>query len=103
MDKFIFVLGSNFKLSLAELDNVLNFSRFKGKILDYSANIAVVEFEELHKNKHYINDLMELQYVLGGIQKISKVFDFVHINTLMEAFPTHIEKYKVVEKTRSKI
>ena len=103
MDKFIFVLGSNFKLSLAELDNVLNFSRFKGKILDYSANIAVVEFEELHKNKHYINDLMELQYILGGIQKISKVFDFVHINTLMEAFPTHIEKYKVVEKTRSKI
>ncbi|MHA1105000.1 MAG: TRM11 family SAM-dependent methyltransferase [Promethearchaeota archaeon] len=102
-NKFIFVLGSNFKLSLAELDNVLNFSRFKGKIVDYSANIAVVEFEELHKNKHYINDLMELQYLLGGIQKISKIFDFVHINTLMEAFPTHIEKYKVVEKTRSKI
>ena len=103
MDKFIFVLGSNFKLSLAELDNVLCFSRFKGKIVDYSANIAVVEFEELHKNKHYINDLMELQYLLGGIQKISKIFDFVHINTLMEAFPSHIEKYKVVEKTRSKI
>ncbi|MHA1191790.1 MAG: TRM11 family SAM-dependent methyltransferase [Promethearchaeota archaeon] len=103
MDKFIFVLGSNFKLSLAELDNVLSKSRFKGKIVDYSANIAVVEFEELHKNKHYINDLMELQYILGGIQKISKVFDFVHINTLMEAFPSHIEKYKVVDKTRSKI
>ena len=103
MDKFIFVLGSNFKLSLAELANVLNFSRFKGKIVDYSANIAVVEFEDLHKNKHYINDLMELQYILGGIQKISKVFDFVHINTLMEAFPSHIEKYKVVDKTRSKI
>ena len=102
-NKFIFVLGSNFKLSLAELDNVLCFSRFKGKIVDYSANIAVVEFEDLHKNKHYINDLMELQYLLGGCQKISKVFDFVHINTLMEAFPSHIEKYKVVEKTRSKI
>jgi len=103
MDKFIFVLGSNFKLSLAELDNVLHFSRFKGKIVDYSANIAVVEFEDLHKNKHYINDLMELQYILGGCQKIAKIFDFVHINTLMEAFPSHIEKYKVVEITRSKI
>jgi tRNA G10 N-methylase Trm11 len=103
MDKFIFVLGSNFKLSLAELDNVLNFSRFKGKIVDYSANIAVVEFDELHKNKHYINDLMELQYLLGGCQKISKIFDFIDISTLMEAFPTQIEKFKVVEKTRSKI
>jgi len=102
-NKFIFVLGSNFKLSLAELDNVLCFSRFKGKIVDYSANIAVVEFEDLHKNKHYINDLMELQYLLGGCQKIAKVFDFVHINTLNEAFPSHIEKFKVVEKTRSKI
>ncbi|MHA1671856.1 MAG: TRM11 family SAM-dependent methyltransferase [Promethearchaeota archaeon] len=103
MDKFIFVLGSNYKLSLAELDNVLHFSSFKGKIVDYSANIAVVEFEELHKNKHYINDIMELQYLLGGCQKIAKVFDFVHINTLNEAFPSHIEKFKVVEKTRSKI
>ena len=102
-NKFIFVLGSNFKLSLAELDNVLCFSRFKGKIVDYSANIAVVEFEELHKNKHYINDLMELQYLLGGCQKIAKLFDFIHLNTLIEAFPSHIEKYKVVEKTRSKI
>ena len=102
-NKFIFVLGSNFKLSLAELDNVLKYSKFKGKIVDYSANIAVVEFEDLHKNKHYINELMELQYLLGGIQKISKVFDFVHMNTLMEAFPSHIEKYRVVEITRNKI
>ena len=102
-NKFIFVLGSNFKLSLAELDNVLKYSKFKGKIVDYSANIAVVEFEDLHKNKHYINELMELQYLLGGIQKISKVFDFVHMNTLMEAFPSHIEKYRVVEITRNKM
>ena len=49
MEKFLFVLGSNWKLSLAELDNFLKFSEFKGKIIDYSANIAVVRFEKLHE------------------------------------------------------
>ena len=55
MDRFLFVLGSNFQLSLAELDNVLHYSRFKGKIIDYSANIAIVEFEKILEEKHYIN------------------------------------------------
>ena len=103
MDKFLFVLGSNFQLSLAELDNVLHYSNFKGKIVDYSANIAVVEFEKILKEKHYINELMELQYMLGGSQKIVKVFDFIHTNILEEAFPLFIEKYKQVSKSRGRI
>lgn len=103
MDKFLFVLGSNFQLSLAELDNVLHYSKFKGKIVDYSANVAVVEFEKILKEKYYINELMELQYMLGGCQKIVRVFDFIHINILEEAFPPVIEKYKQVSRTREKI
>jgi tRNA G10 N-methylase Trm11 len=103
MDKFLFVLGSNFQLSLAELDNVLQNSKFKGKIVDYSANVAVVEFDNILKEKHYINELMELQYMLGGCQKIVKIFDFIHINILEEAFPLFIEKYKQVSKSREKI
>ena len=59
MNRFIFVLGSNWQLSLAELDNFLKNSQIKGRITDYSANIAVVEFDDLHKNKYYINDLMD--------------------------------------------
>ena len=77
MDRFIFVLGSNWQLSIAELDNYLKYSHNKGKIIDYSANIAVVEFEELHKEKYYINKLMEIQFTLGGCQKIAKIFDFI--------------------------
>ena len=103
MDKFLFVLGSNFQLSLAELDNVLHHSKFKGKIVDYSANVAVVEFEKILKEKHYINELMELQYILGGSQKIVKIFDFIHTSILEEAFPLFIEKYKQVAKSREKI
>ncbi|MFW9782537.1 MAG: TRM11 family SAM-dependent methyltransferase [Candidatus Heimdallarchaeota archaeon] len=71
--------------------------------MDYSANIAIVEFESLHKDKHYVNELMEIQFTLGGCQKIAKVFDFIDINTMNTAFPLQIEKYQNVEKIRKKI
>ncbi len=103
MEKFLFVLGSNWKLSLAELDNLLKYSNFKGKIVDYSANIAIVTFETLHEDKHFINRLMELQFMLGGCQKIAKVLDFINIHTIREAFPTTVEKFKLIEKTREVI
>ncbi|MFX0188632.1 MAG: TRM11 family SAM-dependent methyltransferase [Candidatus Hodarchaeota archaeon] len=103
MDDFLFILGSNFRLSLAELDNVLRNSQFKGRIKDYSANIAVVEFNTLHSDKHYINKLMELQFLLGGCQKIAKIYDFINIRDVNTAFPLKIDKYKMVEKVRKKI
>ncbi|MFX0083276.1 MAG: TRM11 family SAM-dependent methyltransferase [Candidatus Hodarchaeota archaeon] len=103
MDRFIFVLGSNWQLSIAELDYYLRYSQIKGKIIDYSANIAIVEFEELHKEKHYVNKLMEIQFTLGGCQKIAKIFDFIDIQTIQDAFPIKIEKYQNVERNRKKI
>jgi len=103
MDNFLFVLGSNFRLSLAELDNILKNSQFKGRIKDYSANIAVVEFISLHNDKYYVNKLMELQFLLGGCQKIAKIYDFINIRDIYNAFPLKIDKYKVVEKARKKI
>lgn len=103
MEDFLFVLGSNFRLSLAELDNILKNSQFKGRIKDYSANIAIVEFENLLEKKTYINSLMELQFLLGGCQKIARVYDFIDIHTIKTGFPTHIDKFKLVERTRNKI
>ncbi|MFX1504349.1 MAG: TRM11 family SAM-dependent methyltransferase, partial [Promethearchaeota archaeon] len=103
MERFIFVLGSNWQLSIAELDNFLKHSSNKGRIIDYSANIAIVEFETLHQDKYYINKLMEIQFLLGGCQKIAKIYDFIDINTLKEGFPDKIEKFKYIEKTRRKI
>ena len=100
---FLFVLGSNFRLSIAELDNTLKHSQFKGRIKDYSANIAIVEFSKLHFEKYYIDKLMELQFLLGGCQKIAKIYDFIHIKDIFNAFPLKIERYKIVEKARKKI
>ena len=103
MEKFLFVLGSNWKLSIAELDNLLKYSEFKGKIIDYSANIAIVRFDKLHQERYFINKLMELQFMLGGSQKIAKVVDFINIHTVQEAFPENVEKYKLIERTRKEI
>jgi tRNA G10 N-methylase Trm11 len=103
MNRFVFVLGSNWQLSIAELDNYLKHSPNKGKILDYSANVAIVEFEKLHQDIHYINKLMEIQFILGGCQKIAQIYDFINLNTVQNAFPFRIDKYKYVEKTRGKI
>jgi len=103
MIRFLFVLGSNWQLSLAELDNVLKNSQFKGRITDYSANIAIVEFDDLHDDRLYANKLMELQYMLGGCQKIAEIHDFIDIQTVQFAFPLQIEKYKQVDIRRKEI
>ncbi|MFO8017921.1 MAG: hypothetical protein R6U96_04755 [Promethearchaeia archaeon] len=103
MSRYLFVLGSNFRLSIAELDHLLKYSRYKGRIIDYSANIAVVEFEELEEEGHYINDLQEIQYMLGGCLKIAKIYDFVNISTIKKAFPVNIKKFSLVKKSRKRI
>ena len=103
MDRFLFVLGSNWQLSLAELDNYLIHSKNKGKIIDYSASTAIVEFEKLHKNKRYVNDLMEIQFTLGGCQKIAQIYDFIDLKTVKDGFPLQIAKFKKVEAARIKI
>ncbi|KKM02750.1 hypothetical protein LCGC14_1781330, partial [marine sediment metagenome] len=101
--RFLFVLGSNWQISLAELDNYLRYSKNKGRIIDYSASTAIVEFEELHKNKQFVNELMEIQFTLGGCQKIAKIFDFIDLKTVKEGFPLQIMKFKKVEVARKKI
>ncbi len=103
MERFLFVLGSNWQLSIAELDNYLRYSKNKGKIIDYSANIAIVEFDKLHEEPYFINELMEIQFTLGGCQKIAKILDFIDINTIEAAFPFNIHKYKNLEQNRKKI
>ncbi len=103
MEDFLFVLGSNWQLSIAELDNVLKNSQYKGKIKDYSANVAIVEFENLNKNETDIKQLEELQFLLGGCQKIAKIYNFIHNSTIINAFPSKVEKIEQINQDRKKI
>ena len=89
MAKYIFILGTNWRLSLAEINNVIEKenSPYEGRITDYSASAAIVEFEkELTKD---IN-LDRLIFHLGGTQKIGKFVDFVDLRTLQSAFPEEV-------------
>ncbi|MBN1216614.1 MAG: hypothetical protein JXA99_14390 [Candidatus Lokiarchaeota archaeon] len=103
MVQFIFILGSNWKLSLAELDICLRSTPFKGKIIDYSSNIAIVEFSNLINDKFYVDKLETLQYYLGGIQKIAKVSSFINYQTLKKSFPIKTIKFNEIKKERQKI
>lgn len=103
MDDFLFILGSNWKLSLAELDTCLKSNTFKGKINDYSSNIATVKFDTLLNQDHYVDTLETLQYFLGGTQKIARIFDFFNIHTLKNAFPLRIDNFNQVKRERKKI
>ncbi|HEY0089386.1 MAG TPA: hypothetical protein VGB37_11120 [Candidatus Lokiarchaeia archaeon] len=103
MEDFLFVLGSNWQLSIAELDNVLKNSQYRGKIKDYSANVAIVEFENLDKNETNIKQLEELQFLLGGCQKIAKIYNFIHNSTIINAFPVKVEKIDLINQARNNI
>jgi len=46
MLNYLFILGSNWILSLSELDIILQREEYKGKIKDYSACAAIVEFDQ---------------------------------------------------------
>ncbi len=88
MEKFLFILGKNWRLSLAEIDTFLKQSKYSGLITDYSANVAVVEFDRSIS----LDDLGDLMVRLGSVQKIGRMYDFVDRDTVENAFPTDIEE-----------
>ena len=88
MEKYIFILGRNWRLALAEIDNVLQLPPYQGRIVDYSLTAAIVEFDTPQMSLEKIGDLM---VQLGSVQKIGKVLDFVDNETFEHAFPEDIE------------
>ncbi|MHA1110666.1 MAG: methyltransferase domain-containing protein [Promethearchaeota archaeon] len=87
MAKYIFILGTNWRLSLAEINNVIEKPPYEGRIADYSASAAIVEFEnEKIKDENFAR----LIFRLGGTQKIGKYLDFVDLRTLQSAFPEEV-------------
>ena len=103
MNRFLFVLGSNWHLSLAEIDLILRNPPFKGRIVDYSANIAIIEVEKGLNLKNYVNDLERLQFALGGTLKIGEVLDFIEIYDIKSGFPEYLSSFKEVKNFRDNI
>ena len=83
------MLGKNWRLALAELDSYLQLPAFAGRIVDYSANTAVVEFNNPDLPDDTLYDMMVR---LGMVQKIGRMVDFVDRNTIEKAFPTDMEQ-----------
>ncbi len=104
-NRFLFVLGSNWQLSIAELDNFLKCenSPLKGKIIDYSGSTAIVELAKAQENKKFLAALEETQFILGGCQKIAKIYEFIDIRTIREAFPERIENVTIIDDARQKL
>ncbi|TFH27354.1 MAG: hypothetical protein E4G98_06215 [Promethearchaeota archaeon] len=88
MEKYIFILGKNYLLALAELDAYLQTSQYQGKIVDYSTICAIVEFDD---QSIELEDIGNLMIRLGGVQKIGRMYDFVELETVNKAFPVDIE------------
>ena len=88
-EKFGFILGKNWRLSIAELIQTFDqsFYNLNGKIVDYSACSAIVEFVDSKINE---KKLANLQFKLGGTQKICKIIDFIEITNLKsDRLPLH--------------
>lgn len=88
MEKFLFILGKNWRLSLAEIDSYLQQPAFRGRIADYSSNVAIVEFD---RPEMPLEQICKMMVLLGGVQKIGKMIDFIDRQTFEDAFPTDIE------------
>ncbi len=89
MEKYLFILGKNWRLALAELDIYLQSEKYSGRIIDFSANVAIVEFDSLkfQNDQKSLEILSELMIKLGSIQKIAKCYDFIEKETFENAFP----------------
>ena len=99
MARYIFILGSNWRLSLAEINNLIIKPPYEGKITDYSASAAIVEFEQ---EKHKDENFDHLIFQLGGTQKIGKFIDLIDIRTLQGAFPEEVTTDNTIQSKQRK-
>ena len=83
MSEYLFVLGKNPKLSIAEIESYLEKSSLKNKIIEETANFAIFDINE-HIEKDLINHL-------GGTLKIAKIEKKIPKKDLLEKEIENIE------------
>ena len=85
MVEYMFILGSNWLLSIAELLVYVRNKGYEAVVSDHSRHAVVLDFKE----KLSLEEVMDMQGSLGGCYKIGRVIQTYNIIIPTNAYPTH--------------
>jgi len=84
MTEYMFILGSNWLLSIAELLAYVRNRGYEAVLVDHSRNAAIVDFKE----KLSVEEVIDMQSALGGCYKTGRVIQRYDIDIPLKAYPT---------------
>lgn len=84
MVEYVFILGSNWLLSIAELLVYVRNRGYEAIVTDHSRHAVILDFKE----KLSLDEVMEMQGFLGGCYKIGRVIQTYNIIIPTNAYPT---------------
>ena len=85
MTEYMFILGSNWLLSIAELLIYVRNRGYEAILVDHSRNAAVLDFKE----KLSVEEVIDMQSALGGCYKTGRVIQRYDVDIPTNAYPTH--------------
>ncbi len=83
MTDYVFVLGKNWTISIAELLIFLHDMNLEFRLKDHTRNVAVVSIENVLK----VEDIIDIQEALGGCFKIARVVTSYPRRVVETAYP----------------
>ena len=83
MTEYMFILGSNWLLSIAELLIYVRNRGYQVKLVDHSRRAAILDFKE----KLSVEEVVDMQSALGGCFKTGRVIQSYDIDIPMKAYP----------------
>ncbi|TFH07022.1 MAG: hypothetical protein E4H14_09485, partial [Candidatus Thorarchaeota archaeon] len=69
MAEYVFILGSNWLLSIAELLAYVRNRGYEAIVTDHSRHAVILDFKEKMK----LEDIIDMQGSLGGCYKVGRV------------------------------
>ncbi|NWF95126.1 MAG: methyltransferase domain-containing protein [Candidatus Thorarchaeota archaeon] len=96
MTDYLFILGKNWTLSIAELLVSLGDLRIDFKVKDYSRTSVVIETDRQFTDE----ELVEIQAGLGGCFKTGRVVTSYELGLILRAFP---RRGRIVKEAREKL
>jgi len=85
MVEYMFILGSNWLLSIAELLVYVRNRGYEAVVSDHSRHAVILDFKE----KLSLEEVIDMQSALGGCYKVGRVIQTYNIIIPRNAYPTH--------------